>query len=532
MWGRSGYAGRMGVAGRRRLLLCIAVCLGALLPCSSASAGTGDLDPSFSGDGRTLVRGAAGAEAVTVGADGSIYASSSLETNHGANLEVTKLTEDGSVDASWGNAGHAEIDLGVPSQLIVQVLDEFAAPDGSTTYAVATSGVPGPSPGAVVRLLPDGRLDQAFAAGSGVANPTDVTDAAFTPEGGVVYTGSGVIGKLTPDGVPDSSFGAGGTVAREGSAIDSGPNGSVFTTVGLDDGTSVLHLESDGSPDPAYGPGGISPVRVNATTLDLQAAEEGSAYLLAQVFTSVETVSAGLIRLTPAGTLDSNFGGRLSSLPVGAPASAFARSVLLDPGLGPLLPTLGSAVDAVSPNGGTNLAFGFKGTSEVHYGLRKVLLGDAALAPDGSIVLAGELNIGPDSNIPVLAVARLRASGGSDDVDLDALKDRRDPCPFAAGNRRSGCPVDHRRVFLKATGAGVKGAVTAKTRACRNAKGLKLVRVTPGGRTVLRRDIDVRPGGFSVASLRPGRYYASVRRFDRHGDFVCSAGHSRIVSTR
>ncbi len=142
-----------------RLVLAAFIAVTAALPPSAVHAAPGDLDPSFSGDGRTTVgfpQGAAGTSVATQGTELIVAGSSGQEGDR--DLALTRMTAKGRIDRTFGRRGRVRIDV-------------FGRDDTLGEIAVLRNGkiviVGGAQRGAdvrivVVRLKPDGAFDRTF----------------------------------------------------------------------------------------------------------------------------------------------------------------------------------------------------------------------------------------------------------------------------------------------------------------------------------------------------------------------------------
>ena len=171
------------------------------------------------------------------------------------------------------------------------VVDSTGRYDTAATLAVQADGKillgghqggGGPESGVLVRLDADGSLDASFGAAGVVVLPdvTWVQSLAVQPDGRIVVAGdreynpSSVVLRLNADGTPDAAFGTGGvvhmggvasvrfrtlTIAPDGRivAVGSGSGGPGAGGVGDAAGMAVVRLNADGSPDATFGGDGV-----------------------------------------------------------------------------------------------------------------------------------------------------------------------------------------------------------------------------------------------------------------------------------
>jgi uncharacterized delta-60 repeat protein len=149
---------------------------------------------------------------------------------------LLQLNEDGSRDTKFGDNGVVTVRMG-PSSGFIVVLGIVVGPGGKV-YALASDISYGGTFDGVLRLLPDGNLDQGFAS-NGVArvDSEDVRNVALDVDrsGGVVLAGtktvipdggfnndaqvSSMLTRLTEGGTLDAAFGSGGREEFAASAI-------------------------------------------------------------------------------------------------------------------------------------------------------------------------------------------------------------------------------------------------------------------------------------------------------------------------
>lgn len=429
-----------------------------------ALAGNGNLDSTFSGDGVidspdsvTAFEPLAGGGLLIAGDRwGKELAQGASESN----FYVARLSSDGSRDPAFDQGdGLVEFDLGgvdLAHALLVTGSGSLVL-GGSTTRTGINclrfeEAFCEETP-ALLRLLPDGTLDPAFAGGgallgslaAGYVRPSGVGILALAeaPDGAVFAAGgSGVdafLAKQAPAGGLDPTFGSDGIVTERdpfpsgagAHAIDVDRRGRVFvagsTSAGSLPGTelsAVFRFDRNGGLDHSFG-GGSGFARVPGNAREIAADGSGGAYVL-----SGEYAANVVTHLTARGTLDPRFGEE-GSVPLPEPAPVirkgkkhgmpFApRSILTLPG-GDIL-VAGTAgetplnrieVVRLSPRGRRRRSFGRDGMvvlvpeRTLRWGVRQI-----ALAPGGRIVLAGSTRTkGKRHREQTLAVLELREDG-------------------------------------------------------------------------------------------------------------------------
>jgi len=170
----------------------------------------GSLDRSFGTDGK--VTAGAGAADVAVQADGKIIVTD-------VDLGLARYLPEGRLDPSFGNRGRVGTHFtsktsGSASELAVQG-------DGKLVVAGSAGKDGSNSDFAVARYLPDGRLDPAFGSGGRVLTDfgrrgQEVVGLALQRDGKIVAVGEAdldyALVRYLPDGRLDHTFGSGGRV--------------------------------------------------------------------------------------------------------------------------------------------------------------------------------------------------------------------------------------------------------------------------------------------------------------------------------
>jgi uncharacterized delta-60 repeat protein len=169
----------------------------------AAEAAPGDLDTSFSTDGKVLtdVPGNGRALAVAIQRDGKIIAAGEA----GGDLAVLRYNPSGTLDTSFGGDG----------------IVTFSFADAATAIAIdadhriVVAGVAGNNTVHIVRLLDDGTLDATFGEDGRIeasfGNSTTATGLAIQPDGKIVMVGGVGTGfsrnflvvRFNPDGTLD-----------------------------------------------------------------------------------------------------------------------------------------------------------------------------------------------------------------------------------------------------------------------------------------------------------------------------------------
>ena len=319
-----------------------AVVLVSLAP--SASAASGDLDPSFSGDGTFVTR-----PFLDTGEDIALQHGGRIlsvgQAFHGLDsFGVIRIRADGTRDPRFGTDGQAVIPIPQPAGGCFEPIAEAVATTADGHILVAGDGC---GRIAVARLDHDGALDPTFGSDglalTDVRGLTDVTDMALDPAGHIYVAGDNragdvVVARYRRGGAPDTRF------ARDGLRVVSVPGDAHVEAVALRDGGSVVVagrtyrsptypllrpfvaqlLANSGKLDPSFGAEGVTVVNVEGAFTDL-ALDQGLPVGVGWIGRDVLTA-----RFTPQGLPDTTFGAgglRRGSFTTGCCDAAFGVAV-------------------------------------------------------------------------------------------------------------------------------------------------------------------------------------------------------------
>ena len=301
----------------------------------------GALDSTFSGDGRTTQNYSGDNDhgtSVTLQGDRVVVASGVEDAvEDPAVVEnlfgVLRLNSDGTSDSSFGDGGRVAVqvgDGGTPSDVLV-------TPAGLVVTGTANEG--GETRGAVLRLDPEGHLDEGFS-GDGVDlmdfGPNSRAHAsALMPDGGVAVGGSVrddepdrdsgtklALAKLTPSGARRQSFGDGGLRLYPeaeflGRAVFPRSDGSLLVGGAGNKGTGVARIlgaSAEPQPEP---PAPQSPPVIDLTG---GSAIEGQVLIFTATLSrpSDSPVTIGFVTGEGSAATGLDFGGRTGSLTIPA----------------------------------------------------------------------------------------------------------------------------------------------------------------------------------------------------------------------
>lgn len=311
----------------------------------------GQLEPSFGSEGLVSVN-SAGASGVAVQPDGKAVvvgysnSGSSPDVNYRYSATVRRLNRDGSRDRDFKS-----IELGS-----VSAARDVAVQRDGRIVVVGTEVAYFRSIGAVIRLLPNGRIDRSFGRRGRVSifvppqrySDADISDVIALPDGRLLVTGvlQGriLLARLLPDGRPDPSFGGGdGRVAAQftprdctcshGHAVRLQSDGRIV--VAADDewrgkNVVVARFHPDGRLDRSFGPSGRGFVRHRDSFALGLAVQRDDEIVVAGQDEGAERSRFMVLRYLPNGRRDRTFGRDGAYVrPLGV--GSFATSALVEP---------------------------------------------------------------------------------------------------------------------------------------------------------------------------------------------------------
>jgi uncharacterized delta-60 repeat protein len=380
-------------------------------------ANPGDLDTSFSGDGKRAIDfgGFDDARDVLIQSDGRIVVAG-FGGAAAPSFSVARLRADGALDPTFGSGGKRTIDFGGENE---SAFGATLQPDGKILLAGDSDFRV-----AVARLNPGGSRDTTFS-GDGKKifgwGPIGRAQAVLVlPSGKIMLAGfSGPEGgnlqvaRLNPKGALDATFGTGGKVGVDFGGDDAGlaiarqADGRILVAGESSAvGAVVVRLRTNGALDPDFdGDGRVTlPGVRNGSARAVLVEPDGKIVVAGNANGSkVMTVT----RLMPNGSLDTSFDGDgTATIDFGSLSADRAEDAVLQPDgkivvAGSTSGTGDIAVARVNPNGTPDTTFGTGGKASVNFPV--AAFGNAvALQPNGRVVVVGQRRGGDD-----FAVARL-----------------------------------------------------------------------------------------------------------------------------
>ena len=267
--------------------------------------------------------------------------------------------------------------------------------------------------------------------------------AVVQPDGSIVVAGSFglsppvfAVARWLPDGRPDPAFSGdgqatlpvgGGASTADGVALQ--PDGKIVVAGVAGDDLALLRLMPDGTPDPAFGTGGLVTTPFAGNSSAAQAAtvlSDGTIVAVGLVSTPF-TGSFAIARYAADGTL------LWQTTTPFAEGRAVASDVVVQPGrivaVGVVFPPTGSriALAGYELTGAQDATFGNGGTQDTAFPGGGAGGSGAVLTSGGQILVAGEFGAAEES----FALARYTASG---QLDTTFQTEGRTTTPFSQGD--------------------------------------------------------------------------------------------------
>lgn len=304
----------------------------------AAGAADGDLDPTFSGDGKALFDVLDGsltdaAFHVRAASDGSVVVGGRARTWE---VVIFRVRADGTLDTSFGDNGLVIDPFGENIALIAleilgdgRILAVAAQPAGDLTL--------------VARLLADGELDPSYGVG-GIAAlddaPLEPSEEVFAFAAGLDDAGRLVVGgrcrnvcvagetfvtRRDEDGDPDPTYGTGGWAvfpevvtynviscpggwACSRGALEGDGHGGVYFGSHFD--TRIVRIDDQGELVPSFGVSGVADLPLALEAVRALALDRAGDRLYVALTTDspFEGSGTGVARVLPDGSLDQDFG--------------------------------------------------------------------------------------------------------------------------------------------------------------------------------------------------------------------------------
>ncbi|MEW2115913.1 calcium-binding protein [Streptomyces sp. NPDC005474] len=445
-------------AARTGVVAALALALVLALP-GTALAAPGDLDPTFSGDGKVLTGFADDDQArdVAVQPDGKIVSvgSSADYSVTESRFALTRHNPDGTLDTGFGGQGGDATGTVTTAVNNMGPSLQWSEADAVALQADGKIVVVGMSWReyedccwfVVARYNADGTLDNTFS-GDGrvfadIAGPTEARDVAIDADGRIVAAGySGgqmAVLRLNGDGTPDTTFGGDGTVTAnpagpvpqeggDGRALALQPDGKIVVggqvgSTGFD--FALMRFNTDGSVDTSFDGDGIVRTDFGGYEAVESLAVQPDGRIVAA---GTSDDRAALARYNANGSLDTSFDGDGR---VVTPAAG-AADMALQPD-GRIVAAGGSggnfSVLRYTTGGSLDSGFGTGGRASADFGGSDTAYG-VKLDSAGRIVTAGAGGPGSD-----FALARFEGGGAPPPTGPDLAVTKSGPGTVTIGER-------------------------------------------------------------------------------------------------
>jgi uncharacterized delta-60 repeat protein len=281
----------------------------------AAQAAPGDLDPTFSGDGKQTTDfgfGSGSAEAIVRQPDGKIIAAGSTPGGD-FRLALARYNPNGSLDTSFSGDGKQTTDFGSFDQANGVALQA----DGK----IVVVGFTGGGDFALARYNSNGSLDTSFSGDGKQTTDFGGNDQAkavgVQADGKIVVAGTGgpggALARYNPNGSLDTSFSGDGkqtTNFLAANAVALQGDGKIIVAGSGGDGFALIRYNPNGSPDTSFSGDGEQTTDFG-TSLERATgvALQGDGKIVAVGFTGGIDSDFALARYNPNGSLDTSFSG-------------------------------------------------------------------------------------------------------------------------------------------------------------------------------------------------------------------------------
>ena len=393
-----------------------------LVPGAALASPAGDLDPSFDRDGRRLLIDLKSASEVLVQKDGKLLV---VGESPSGDFRVVRLTSEGARDAGFGTEGVAVADFGGDERAYAAALQ----PDGKIVVAGDSTTQSARRP-AVARFTSDGAPDPAFDPGgadgdgrkllTGTAIDSDIKGLLVQPDGKLVLAGMGysngkydmTVVRLTRAGAVDGTtfargvFTAGAYVkaaalTAEGDVVVAGDTGDADRSR-----IALARFGPDGELVDTFGKAGTKAHDSGQNELVTAVLEQPDGKLVVTGTTGTAEQQMAATRFDRAGELDRSFGVEGRALPGFDGLSGGLDAALQPDGkivmAGIAGPPYDFAIARLGAGGKPDPSFGTGGRATVDFsGIEAATA--ITLQPDGRVVVAG---VSQELGVPM---ARLQA---------------------------------------------------------------------------------------------------------------------------
>lgn len=429
----------MGRASVWKLVALVGLIATLALDAGIALAAPGDLDPTFSGDGRANLNfggdeTAYYSDVATTPDGGSVVVGTTIaDFGQPVKIAIAKLRSDGSFDPGFSGDGKLILDRGLSAYAYAVAVQ----PDGKIVIG-GSHDEQNIEYMDIVRVNADGTLDSSFGAG-GFRSITfgkplnEAYDVTIAADGKILaagYSGTFIpangnqpqfadydiaVVRLNSNGTPDTTFDSDGlakpsaTASETANAVALQADGKILVAGEKSDDMAVTRFKADGTVDTAFGTAGQA-------TPDFPSADSSAEDVVVQpdgnmVLTGYRDAGGkddfAVARIDPDGAVDPNFSGDgVIVTDLGASDDRAMSAAIQTNGKVVVGGSGGPSGDLYAlrynANGSPDTGFGTNAQVAVEFASDDDEGGNVALQPDGSILIAGVTDNNND-----LAIARL-----------------------------------------------------------------------------------------------------------------------------
>jgi uncharacterized delta-60 repeat protein len=314
------------------VLLTVACALTSILA-SPARAASGDLDPTFGGDGKVITnftKGNDGASDLAIQANGKMVAVGRASTRHSyGRFALARYRANGSLDTAFGRGGLVTTNFAKREDSAAAVALQV---DGGIVVVGSVDATARIEKFAVARYRRDGTLDRTFGGNGKVTTDfaggqAAARDVAIQVDGRIVVVGTTspggfALARYMPSGALDTSFDGDGRVTTDltatgydsANAVAIDASGKIVVAGTGGNGTFALaRYNSDGMLDATFSGNGKTTTNFTKgfdTANDVAVQADGRIVAAGEAgFCCEWTGDFGLARYDTDGTLDPTFGG-------------------------------------------------------------------------------------------------------------------------------------------------------------------------------------------------------------------------------
>jgi uncharacterized delta-60 repeat protein len=413
---------------------------------AGAKAAPGDLDPTFSGDGKQTTSfgfGTSTAAAIVRQSDGKLVVAGTDDVGGSGDFALARYNPNGSLDTSFSGDGKQRTDFAGDSGF-----DQAMGVALQSNGKIVVVGSGGPNADfAVARYNPNGSLDTTFSGDGKQTADFGAFDKAngvkIQPDGRIILVGRGggtglngnfALARYNPDGTLDTSFSAdgkqttdfGGNDEANGVALQA--NGRIVAVGhGTGGNFAVARYNPNGSLDTSFSGDGKQTTGFGGFADATGVVIQGDGKIIAAGVSSPP--SFALARYNPNGSLDTSFSGDgKQTTAVGGPGGEVTGGVALQADGKIVVVGRGGgdsdfALARYNANGSLDPIFSGDGKQTTDFGGFDGASG-VAIQPDGKIVAVGLA--GSASGFDDFGLARYNPNGSLDPSFSDDGKQRTD----------------------------------------------------------------------------------------------------------